>query len=252
MAGHRIHQFLAERPLGIIVMREFAQMQSGQLLVKELEECDVPVVMHDASPELGRFDTVSSDHVEGSYQLCRRLIERGRKRILRFWRVTPAVPQRPHFLTQRDQGYEKAMKEHGLEELPAVEVRDIIYSQRDAAEYFQQQVRHVCGCLVEHVMGEKRVDAIVTTTDSVAMCVIGALRKMGVRPNVDVDVAGYDGYVEHCSELQWEQTLPVLTVDKKNIEIGRSFVELLMDRAEGRIDTREPVRRLIVPEIIEL
>ena len=103
------------------------------------------------------IDAVTSDHEAGSYALTKWLISQGRKRILRFWQLAVSGPSEVQpWLTQRNAGYERAMRECGVEPLPAVEIFDPGYHNfNNTEEDFKLQSRLMAGYLVEHLAWPK-------------------------------------------------------------------------------------------------
>jgi DNA-binding LacI/PurR family transcriptional regulator len=208
----------------------------------------VPVVVDSDEPELADFDQVLSDHEDGSYQLTKWLIERGRRRILRFWQRAPLPVRRPRWLAQRDKGYERAVREAGLEVLPPVEFRGARYDESKAEE-FEQMARQVAGNLVDVFQGRNAPDAVMAISDGVVFPLAAGLRLLKRRPNEDVWLAGYDRYWADCLSRRWEKAVPLATVDKRNYETGRALVRLLVDRIAGRLGAT-PQRRVVTPELV--
>ena len=62
-------------------------------------------------------------------------------------------------------------------------------------------------------------------------------------------VVGYDNYWSDVPERQFESAPPAATVDKRNLETGRTLVELLEQRVTGQLSA-EPQHRVVEPELL--
>jgi len=230
------------RPLGVVVAYNVGESSQGQAMIAECHDHGVPVVAYGDAPGLARFDHVDSNHEHGAYALTRHLVARGRRRILRFW----CLPGDKHWLQQRNRGYERAVREAGLAALPMVRTPHL--DARSRAE-FDHLVRVLAGYLSEHVRGPHAIDALMTGTDLHAIQAGAALRLLGIEPNRDILIVGYDNTWRDLPEREWERTRPVATVDKHNDAIGACLVELLLARVVGKLPP-EPQRRVIEPELV--
>jgi DNA-binding LacI/PurR family transcriptional regulator len=96
------------------------------------------------------------------------------------------------------------------------------------------------------------VDALLLESDGLAFPVAAACRLLGRKPGSDLLLAGYDNY---AIDLEWERQQepvgPSVTMDKRNSEMGREMVRLLLDRCQGRLPVGPQVR-LVAPELIPL
>src|SRR5690606_39678906 len=91
-----------------------------------------------------------------------------------------------------DAGYEEAMREAGLEPLPAVHVPGLHRVGRDPEPSFEARMTMTAGVLVPYLTGDTRIDAIMVHTDSAAMVAAEACRSFELRPHDDVAIVGYD------------------------------------------------------------
>jgi len=78
--------------------------------------------------------------------------------------------------------------------------------------------------------------------------VAAALRKLGLVPQKDVLITGYDNFWEDLPERKWETTRPLATADKQNMEIGRRLVRLLTNDTGPQ---NEPRVEMIQPRQVE-
>jgi DNA-binding LacI/PurR family transcriptional regulator len=258
IAGDLLQRLIMERPGGAIVLCGVVQDQSGEHIGRAFREGNIPFVIYgdmglarDNPSFAAEIDSVASDHEAGAYALTKWLLNQGRKRILRFWQLPISGPSEVQpWLGHRNAGYERAMREAGLEPLPAVEVFDPGYHNFDNTEEdFKLQSRLMAGYLVEHLHGSKAIDAIMAPSDAIIGHLCAALRVHRRQPNRDVLLVGYDNMWDDMETRQWEPMGPVATVDKKNLAIGAELMVLLKQRMDGELFEKGQ-RRLVSPELI--
>ncbi len=258
VAGDLLQRLISEKPSGVIIMRRALEDESSKHFASAFTQGNIPFVVYgDArltrnDPKLmSQIDMVGSDHEAGSYAVTKWLIGRGCKRILRLWKLPIRGPEeRENWLQCRDLGYEKAVREAGVECLPAAEV----YEGENAApfdskEHFDMNTRLIAGYLVENLHGPRPIDAIMAVSDSIVGYIAAALRVHGKAPNKDVLIAGYDNMWEDQPFRKWEPVGPMITVDKRNLVIGRELMSLLQERIEGKL-FEAGERRVITPDLI--
>lgn len=177
------------------------------------------------------FDRVISDHELGSFELTRMLLSRGAERIVQF-----GIAHSEHYWVKaRRRGYERAMRDAGLEPLPVVRFHERLEASVDTADEFALGVRMVAGHLVEHMTRSPRVDAFLLDTDYVSFYLNASIRLFGLQPGKDVLVAGYDDYWHTSPLRRWESTTPIATVDKRPYEVGMDLMRLLTQRRNGEL-----------------
>jgi DNA-binding LacI/PurR family transcriptional regulator len=256
--GDLVQRMIAQRPRGVIILWRVLQEKWGKNLGRALQEGNVPFVIYgdlnsvnENTQAIEGIDSVVSDHEAGSYALTKWLISQGRKRILRFWWVPGQGPKdRRYWLEQRDVGYERAIREAGLESIPPLAVYDPSYKESgDTRQEFDFRSRVMAGYLVEYLQGPEPIDAIMAASDGMIGYLSAALRVHGKEPNRDVWLAGYDNMWDDLDVRQWEPLGPVATVDKKNLEIGSQLMSLLQEQIDGKIFNNGE-RRVIKPALI--
>lgn len=228
-----IDVLVAGRPLGVAVPDAHTSLPDPELL-ERLRAADVPVVLYGAHPEYEAFDRVVSDQAAGCERLVRWLVEeRGRRRILPFWR---RVEQR--WFEQRCAGYERGMRAAGLEPLP---IADHAPVPKETPP--EKAARALVGFLIDHLRADPPVDAILALSDGQCPWIAGAVELCGRDPVRDLDIAGFDHYTPEGSFR------PVATVDKRERTIGHQMVLLLAERAEGSLPD-EPQERVVTPDLV--
>jgi DNA-binding LacI/PurR family transcriptional regulator len=237
---------LAQRPRGLLASHDAGESALGRRVIDACAKRGVAVVVNGDSPQLAQYDRAEADHEQGAYDLTRWLLARGRRRVLCFWRF----PQEHEWLRRRAAGYERAMREAGLEPLPVLRTAEFSSRTNDREE-FGHMVRTVAGYLVEHLTGPNSVDAIMTATDPHAYQVAAACRLFGRRPNVDLLIAGFDNTWRDEPARPFESVGPIVSADKRNDLIGETLARLLLDRIAGKLPT-VPQRVLVPCEVVEV
>ena len=243
----KAEQLVRERPLGVVLLHQFgAPSEAIRRLLDDCRAIGIPLVRYESEvPECSGADVVASDHRQGSARLTRWLIGQGRRRILRYWRLNSQSAERPDWLVRRNQGYEEAIREAGLELLPAIEYNHFDQNRPPIQSDFDCLVYEAMGRLHEYQMRHGPVDAIVCASDGVTFSISAACRKLGFEPNRDIWIAGYDNNYYNCPDRLFETTLPLVTVDKNNRQLGLSLFDQLMRRRE--YGPEKPVQHLLLP-----
>ena len=223
-------RLIAGRPMGCVIIASGLSSQRDQAILEQLKTSDIPIVLFGEEINSNQHDMVTGDHCKGARQLTHWLADRGAKRILRYWPYNIERRYRPTWLGHRDEGYEQAVDDLGLESLPPLEFVRPALPGLDSKAYFEARCRQAAGYLVDHLLGPDRVDAIMVATDRFAYEVAAACRLIGIKPNKDVLIAGYDGDWEQCKERQWESTGPAVTVSQYDETLGRQLMKVLFDR----------------------
>ncbi len=159
-------------------------------LSKSLARMKVPLVFcttKDFSGSSLRHPSVSVDDVGGSIRVTKHLIEQGHTRI-GFALINPHVPpESEHVWMLRFQGFKRALREHGIEPDPDLEIVAVDHSQPySMANAYASTM---------HWLESRSHDytAIVSSCDAVAVGVIRALNDEGIRVPEMVSVTGFDG-----------------------------------------------------------
>lgn len=245
----KLQDVLASSPAGLLVLEtEGARLEVSEIFQMALQR-GVACVVYGDHPEAQSYDRVSSDHEAGAYQLTRWLLSQGRTRIGRLGLEDVGS----YWLRQRRRGYERAMREAGLEPLPDIlSVKPSQEARTDLASHerdFHRVTRHWAGYLAEHLVSPQPLDALLVPSDGDVYSVNAACRMLGREPGGDVLAVGYDNYWAEVPEAALESCRPAATIDKRNDLIGAMMVELLVERLAGHLPP-EPQRRLIPPQLI--
>lgn len=166
---------------------------------------DRPVVVIDRVAQGAGVDMVLIDNVAAAYQLTEHLIQNGYRHIGGIFSKLNITGQ------QRYEGYEAALKAHGLEAAYATFV--------DAKGEFGYETT------MKMTATPGIVDAIITTNSLLTAGAFRALRERGLRIPQDVALAGFD-------DTDWTTLVqPSITViAQPTYDIGKTATELLLQR----------------------
>jgi DNA-binding LacI/PurR family transcriptional regulator/DNA-binding transcriptional regulator YhcF (GntR family) len=247
----QLQRLLRSNPRGVLVLEPVHSQAWLRELLEVLREKRVPTVFYGDVPGAEEFDRVASDHEAGAYELTRWLISRGRRRILT---TSPGIIAELWF-RERCRGYERAMREAGLEPQPTLVLPEQplppLHEEDEAAwkSYFESVVRHYVGYLVEHLLSPQPPDALLAASDGLTFYLAAACRMLGREPNRDIWIAGYDNYWADTSERALETTPPCATVDKRNELLGIEAARLLQQRIANQLPSG-PQHHLVKPELM--
>jgi DNA-binding LacI/PurR family transcriptional regulator len=233
------------RPYGVVIPE--LHKHPAQELLERLAHAGIRSVIYSGAEELAAFDRVSSDHETGTYDLTKWFLDRGRRRIAMVW-GKEEIPSYWHLARLR--GYERAMKEAGLSPLPSI-VYSPDYFDPASQEGFEARARYFVGWLARPLSGSKPVDTILAQTDGNVPALATACQILGLKPNKDVWLGGYDNYWQDTIERAWCPIVPMVTVDKQNWQIGQQLVKLLLDRVADKFPS-EPQWQLVPQKLIEI
>jgi LacI family transcriptional regulator len=173
-------------------------------------------------------NTVGVDNVTGAYEITSVLLRLGHRRI-----GLVNGPATARDACERETGFLKAMKEHGL----ACDARAIIHTEftHEAGAKAWPQIRQV----------KPRPTALVCGDDEIAFGVLEALAKDKVDCPGEISVVGFD-------DSRWAARVrPALTTARQPMEqLGRAATELLVRRLQATDEIE--VEHLVFPmEIIQ-
>lgn len=239
-----LDRLLASRPMGLVLPEVDTWGGDPAALAHQAQAAGVPVVVFGDEPGCEAFDRVEPDHETGAYELTRWLLARGKQHIRQIW---PFSWEKP-WVKRRWLGYERAMREAGLEPLDAIRSEQPSFATQDPRLVFRSQAQATAGVLAPFVLGAASMDALMAVNDGAAAAVSAALRLLGKTPNGDIEIVGYDNFWDESPDREFEPAGPLATVDKNNLECGRQLVSLLLERIEKKLPP-EPQVRFVKPTL---
>ena len=225
-SSYRAIESLYDRQVdGILAISPLAQMEWLEDMARK-----VPLVQlgsHDGSEQ---YDTIVGDDAEGVRLMMRHLMDLGHTRIAHVTHTDPdwvRSPNRPHII--RETHYRRIMHEAGLDD----EITVVPAMFEDHAAYDEMRVRFADPGF--------RPTAIFAGNDDAAL---GVMRAASEFPDLDrLSIAGYDD-----SHLSTHPRIGLTTISQQGGAMGRRAVQLLLERVEGRTESRyvEMPARLVV------
>jgi LacI family transcriptional regulator len=175
------------------------------------------------------YDTVVDDDRTGARLMVDHLVGLGHRSIVHTGQDSGGL-EPPHVLshTARQEGYEQAMRRHGL--TPDVIVTG--YTERGGYE-----------AAMEALTRPDPPTAIFAGADIAALGALRATEELGLRVPGDVSIAGYDNiFVAGLGRIS------LTTIDQSGNLTGAVSARLLLERLEGRT---EPANYVVAPRLIE-
>lgn len=184
--------------------------------IEELLKRDIPIVLVDRSFSEGNIPYVTSDNTGGGYLATRHLIQQGYERIGfvggNYWGTSS--------LRDRFAGYQLALETYGRDYDPSMVF----------AEY---------GLRVPSIVEELKLfvtkqepDALVCLNDRMAIDVMGAVERLGLRVPEDVGVVGFDN-----DEELFRGRRAVTSIAQMWDDIAANAIRILSSKIRGKPNT---------------
>jgi DNA-binding LacI/PurR family transcriptional regulator len=212
----------AERVAGIIISPADENSTSCEPLLRN----DVPVTVMDRRLRQFDVDTVLVDNVKGAYQATSHLIRLGHRRI-----GLIGGPSRITTGRERQEGYEKALTEHGLElNQRLIKIGD-----------FKQDSGYQRAC--ELLEMADLPTAIFAANNLMTLGALNAIHEKGLNIPQDIAIVGFD-------DMPWAPSLdpPLTAVSQPTYELGCTAANLLLQRIADK--GREIVEMKLEPCLI--
>lgn len=207
---------------GILLVPACSNVQSIKFLISN----EIPFVLIDRTVPNTQADLVHCNSEEGAYTLVKHLIGLGHERI-----VAITGPKEVSTAQARVDGYQRAMKETGLEDF--IQVYWGSFTQASGYELMNQALSH-----------ESHPTAIFGANNFLLIGILKALREAGLRVPADVSVVGFDDLPDSMI------VDPFLTVAAQPAyQMGSQATELLLKRISSQLS--ETIQEIVLPtEII--
>ena len=191
---------MARRPAGVGLFPDYLEVVASGV-AERLNAAGIPTVVLDSRRD-APGDGVLVDRPQGVYEAVMYLTRTGRRRVAYLGPVSDR---------SRLDGYEKAMRE--LDQPP------LLVPVHDNVEAAVAQLLSL----------QPRPDAVQTHSDVLAMDVLAALHRRGVRVPEEMAVVGFDDRA--FAALSWPK---LTTVAQPNADVGAAGAEILLARIAGR------------------
>ena len=226
-----IDAFFRSPPAGMVVTSAGTDRPIALHALECCRAARIPVVVYGNAPELRAFDRIYTDHRAGEREITDWLLARGCRRIVPFFPHPPAA----FWMRERLEGYAEAMRAAGLEPHPCVALGDMELRVHAQGERRFRIFRALALSQLVELRSGKGVDAVLCLHDEWVPPVIAAIRDLGLEPNRDILVAGYDNIVRHNDLGDFEKTGPAVTMDKHYEKTAAELAALLLARMDGSL-----------------
>lgn len=225
-------------PAGMVVTGAINEQPAAVAALVHCRKASVPAVVYGNAPELRSFDRAYVDHRAGEREITEWLLARGRRRIV------PLFPSEPSKYWERERiaGYAEAMRGAGLEPEPVASLGD---DELKRTAVGKRRFRFFKALALDAIVRLRRtggLDAVLCINDEWALVVIAAIRELGLVPNRDIVVAGYDNVTRGGQFEGLEAGRPAVTMDKRSDLTAADLADLLAARIDGRLPPGPQVR----------
>lgn len=222
LSSEEVNQFLEYNVDGAIVTD--ASLPSS--VASYLKENQIPIVMFNRYNQDSLFHAVSCDNVDGGYQIGRYLIEKGHRKF-----AFISGTENTSTSKDREKGFRNALVESGYNLI--TDDGDYTYEGANAAAL--------------RLLGSNHPpDAIFCANDIMALGVIDAAKKLGVRIPEDVSIVGFDD----ISLAEW--TAYSLTTWKQPVnEMIEETINLLLNDINQKESNSKPQNKSIQGKLVE-
>lgn len=172
-------------------------------------------------------DYVVGDDVNGGYVATKHLIENGHKNIV----MLNAFSAHNSAAQERQDGYEKALKEYGLP------------LQKDLLCQISAKGNESVEFLIPLLKRRKDVTAIFAYSDLVAWSAMGCLQENGYKIPEDISLVGFDN-IRSCLNIP----VPLTSVDNHNAQLAQSIWEALLVKMKNP-DTKTTCRKVMPTDL---
>lgn len=172
-----------------------------------VNDLDLKTVLVETSDEKGIFPSVTIDNIQALYDSTKYLIDKGAKKIA----FIGTKQEEVNAVTKRYKGYEKAIVENGLE------------LDEDLKYFDGFKVKTGYRGIEKFLETGKDFDAVVCSSDEIAMGAINALRDHGKRVPEDVSVIGFSNI--SMSEIFYPK---ITTVAEPMYDMGSIAMRMLI------------------------
>jgi LacI family transcriptional regulator len=219
----QLHRLTDRRVDGLILWAHIGPLYDENVIA-ELEAWDLPVVTIDH--EMPFADSVETDEQLGAYFVAKHLLELGHRNIAHLaWDPS-------YKWAQLRRGYfEKEIEKAGIASCITISAGDDV------------EVPDIAKRLIA---SKPQPTAIYACSDRVAKIVSATVKEMGLRIPEDISIVGF-------ADLDFAALLqpPLTTIRQDGFKMGKAAARLLVDRAEGKVEEKDPRRMRISCELIK-
>ena len=207
-----IREVVAEQVDGILFLNDELDSKQLNIVKEQASNANIPLVLTNVISDDPELPSVAIDYKKASYDTTKALLEQGRKALYLLSTVT-----RYSVNSQKEAGYEEAMKEAGIEPKIFRTSGDLSINTPHFEEYFENNP----------------VDGAIAVRDSIAVSFMNVMINKGKKVPQDVAVVGYQN-TKYAMLAR-----PKLTcIDTPVYDIGAVAMRLLTKLMKGEsVDT---------------
>ena len=194
-------------------------------LTRKPYQTHIPFVIIDRRVDNNpNYDTVMLDNIAAAYTLTEHLISQEYRRLTGFFGDTSTTG------FDRREGFERAIRQAGLEHY--------------GAHFIAPRIEQGYQSTLELLNNNVKPDAIFTSNNLITVGVFQALRANKIRIPQDIALVGFD-------ETTWGNVVepPLTIISQPTEDIGRSAIELLLQRIEM---PDRPHKKLIMQGVLQV
>jgi LacI family transcriptional regulator len=219
-----LRTLVSKRVDGIIV----ASVTRFDEQVKELYTKGMPIVLYNRNLQNGSVPSVEADNEYGGYAVMRHLAELGHKKA-----AFIAGPFNFSTFYKRYLGYIAGLNEFGFQHDPRL-IYNGPYTYGDVLEYTRQLLS-----------SEERPTAVFATTDQMAIAVMDAASRSGLRIPEDVSVVGYDNI-----DMAENPYIGLTTISAQKTKMAELALDRLLAAIENQTSDEEERNIILAPQLI--
>ena len=227
----RIDRILEEGASGLIAYP--IDYQPDPPLFGHLVGREFPVVLIDRYLVGLPIDAVQADNVGGAYAAVSHLAELGHRRIAFISTDNLATTS----VAERQQGYEQALRAHGIEPERGLAFTGIPIRRRWPSGIPPDATRNVAA--IARFLERERPTAAFALHDNLAADTVAGAERLGLQVPGDLAIASFDDDPPASSP-----SLPLTIVAQPRELLGRTAARLVVERIEGR---RTETARIVLP-----
>ncbi|MDO5053946.1 gluconate operon transcriptional repressor GntR [Pasteurella oralis] len=201
----RIESLLSYNVDGLIL----SENQHTARTLKMLEVANIPVVEIMECSEIGIQQAIGFDNIAAAQAMVETMINRGHKNVVYF---SARMDKRTRL---KMQGYEQAMRKHGLQP------HSLTTEQPSSFSLGAQQLH-------EALQQKPELNGIFCTNDDLAIGALFECQRLGIKVPKQVAIAGFHGH-----DVGQSMTPQLATVITPRLEIGKIAAQELLNRIQG-------------------
>lgn len=220
-----IQTLIGKRVDGIII----GSINRSNKKIKELYESGFPIILYNSPvDDHEHANYVVLNNEKGAYLATEHLIQLGHERI-----AFVSGPDRFLNLNQRHAGYVKALKDYGIP------YNDSLVYKGELS--FQEILTFVITLLFTH----NRPTGIFAGSDQIALAIMDAAAKQGLKMPEDLSIIGYDNIHFSANHL-----INLTTVSQNIVTMASLALENLLLLIEGKERVEKSIQIELAPELI--